>query len=384
MFLRNFFDESRADDLRSKIATFTQEPTESFRSSWFRFKSHQRGCPHHGISDVQLLRTFFRGIARVYKMALDTSSKGNFNTRNPEEAMSLIENLASSNSTKNTDFERRKSATLGKEELDDVKARLDSFHKLLKKQISFAEDMEAVEINSDGDLEDVNFISGTSFQNQKPGNQSGYRKSYGNGQWSNFNQSSQFHKPYNSNFNNRSNFNNSSNFNNNINKNYRNSSYQNVPPQTRESKIESMIDQVLEGQHKLMVNVNGKIYVVYTELNSKFETPNTHVKKLRTQVVQTLEAVKKQETFIKGNKDEALKYHMNAIIEDDFWQVVKEEKLQEGDFDVESSMSFGGSQWCRPTPIDENRSIEWDEQRSTLDVQHRSTSQLHHARRSGS
>ncbi|KAF3493008.1 hypothetical protein DY000_02053111 [Brassica cretica] len=75
---------------------------------------------------------------------------------------------------------------------------------------------------------------------------------------------------------------------------------------------------------------------------------------------------------------------MNAIIEDDFWQVVKEEKLQEGDFDVESSMSFGGSQWCRPTPIDENRSMEWDQQRSTLDVQHRSTSQLHHARRNPS
>ena len=37
-----------------------------------------------------------------------------------------------------------------------------------------------------------------------------------------------------------------------------------------------MIDQVLEGQHKLMVNVNGKIDAVYTELNAKFETLNTH------------------------------------------------------------------------------------------------------------
>ena len=38
-----------------------------------------------------------------------------------------------------------------------------------------------------------------------------------------------------------------------------------------------------------------------------------------------------------------MKHHVNAIIEDDFWQVVKEEKLQEGDFEVESLMSFGGS-----------------------------------------
>ena len=49
-------------------------------------------------------------------MALDASSEGNFNTKIPEEAVRLIENLASSNSTKNTDFERRKSAAiLGKE-----------------------------------------------------------------------------------------------------------------------------------------------------------------------------------------------------------------------------------------------------------------------------
>ncbi|KAL0749627.1 hypothetical protein Bca101_031630 [Brassica carinata] len=61
-----------------------------------------------------------------------------------------------------------------------------------------------------------------------------------------------------------------------------------------------MIDQVLEGQQKLMVNVNEKIYVVYTELNTKFETLNTHVQKLDTQVVQRGDDVKRQDTLIKG------------------------------------------------------------------------------------
>ncbi|KAF3593556.1 hypothetical protein DY000_02022161 [Brassica cretica] len=42
--------------------------------------------------------------------------------------------------------------------------------------------------------------------------------------------------------------------------------------------------------------------------------------------------------------------------------VVKEEKLQEEDFEVESLMSFGGSHWCR----------------STLDLEHRSTPDLEH------
>ena len=97
-------------------------------------------------------------------MTLATVSEGKFNNRNPEEAVRLIENLASSNSTKNIDSYRRKSATQRKEELDDVKAKLDSVHKLLKKQVSFAEDMEAVDVNSDEDFEeDMNFISGTDF-----------------------------------------------------------------------------------------------------------------------------------------------------------------------------------------------------------------------------
>ena len=32
VFLHNFFDESRTEDIKSKISTFTQEPTKSFRA----------------------------------------------------------------------------------------------------------------------------------------------------------------------------------------------------------------------------------------------------------------------------------------------------------------------------------------------------------------
>ena len=92
-------------------------------------------------------------------MALDTVSERNFNTRNPKEAVRLIKNLASSNNTKNIDFERKISVTtLENEQLDDIKAKLNSVHKLLKKHVSFAKD---VDVDSDkNDEEDVNFISG--------------------------------------------------------------------------------------------------------------------------------------------------------------------------------------------------------------------------------
>ena len=38
------------------------------------------------------------------------------------------------------------------------------------------------------------------------------------------------------------------------------------PPHTQESKIEAMLDRVLEGQQNMMVDFNGKIDFVYNNL----------------------------------------------------------------------------------------------------------------------
>ena len=186
-------------------------------------------------------------------MALDTASEGNFNTRNPVEAVRLIENLANSSSTKNTDFERKKSvASLGKEQMDEVRAKLDVVHELLRKQACSAEGEVAVDMEGE---EDVNYIGGTGFQ--RSGNQGG-----------NKNQSPQFEKPFSNN-----------------NRGYGNSFYQNPPPQTQESKIEAMLDRVLEGQQQLTVDFNGKIDSAYNSLNTRIETLRTQVRKLEMQVV---------------------------------------------------------------------------------------------------
>jgi len=106
-FLNNFYDDAKYEKLQSKLSTFTQGPTESFKAAWVRFMEYQQDCPHHDFSEVQLLGTFFRGVDWRYHMALDSASNGNFNTRYPTDATVLIENLACSNNTKNADFERK-------------------------------------------------------------------------------------------------------------------------------------------------------------------------------------------------------------------------------------------------------------------------------------
>ncbi|KAF2563660.1 hypothetical protein F2Q70_00014702 [Brassica cretica] len=87
-------------------------------------------------------------------------------------------------------------------------------------------------------------------------------------------------------------------------------------------------------------------------------------------------SVERQEALAREAGVEKAKHHVNAIIDDDFWQVVKHEKLGEGDFEVESSMSFGGSLWCRPMSMDAHRSTDHDEDRSTDYSNHRSTSSV--------
>jgi len=94
------------------------------------------------------------------------------------------------------------------------------------------------------------------------------------------------------------------------------------------------------------VDFNGKIDSAYNSLNPRIETLGTQVRKLEMQVVQTGDTVKRQEALAREVGVEKAKHHVNAILDDDFWQVVKHEKLGEGDFEVESSMSFGGSHWC--------------------------------------
>ncbi|KAF2609669.1 hypothetical protein F2Q70_00012107 [Brassica cretica] len=92
------------------------------------------------------------------------------------------------------------------------------------------------------------------------------------------------------------------------------------------------------------------------------------------QVAQTAYTLKKQEALAREVAVEKAKHHVNAILDNDFWQVVKHEKLGEGDFEVESSMSFGGSHWCRPMSMDAHRSTDQDKNRSTDYSINRSTS----------
>ncbi|XP_013594492.1 PREDICTED: uncharacterized protein LOC106302550 [Brassica oleracea var. oleracea] len=80
-FVPEFFGEARAQEIRDKIWIFSQGPIEAFKRSLERFMRYQRDCPHHGFTEVQLLKKFYKGIDVQYRVMLDTESEGNFETR---------------------------------------------------------------------------------------------------------------------------------------------------------------------------------------------------------------------------------------------------------------------------------------------------------------
>ena len=74
----------------------------------------------------------------------------------------------------------------------------------------------------------------------------------------------------------------------------------NPPLPSLETRIESMLEQILESQIKIVVEFNGKFDAVYTDLNGKIDNLSSHLKKLDVQVAQTAQSIQRQEGFLPG------------------------------------------------------------------------------------
>ena len=192
----------------------------------------------------------------------------------------------------------------------EVNAKLDSVHNLLtgKKHDHFGAEEETIEPEHESE-ERVFYIDGQGYRKfgQPQGNFSGNRFK-GNQGYSNYTPKPAFQKTFP-----QSNFL----------RNYGNSTYQAPPPPLVETRMESMLEQILESQTKLVVEFNGKFDAVYTDLNGKIDNQSSHLKKLDVQEAQTAQSIKRQEGFLPGNPDANPRKSRNAILireGDDVWE----------------------------------------------------------------
>ncbi|XP_056688750.1 uncharacterized protein [Spinacia oleracea] len=80
-FLEEFFPPTKTAEIRHKLTTFTQEPGESLREAWDRFKALQRSCPHHNIEKCTTRSTSKKGKLDVDAYALLSSQVAALNLK---------------------------------------------------------------------------------------------------------------------------------------------------------------------------------------------------------------------------------------------------------------------------------------------------------------
>ncbi|XP_057790954.1 uncharacterized protein LOC131008070 [Salvia miltiorrhiza] len=95
-FLRKFFPESKAANLRISISSIKQRQQECLPDYWERFQQLCHRCPNHGFSDYQLLiNYFYRGMSSFDRRIVDAACGGSLTNKTVDEAKQLIFNMVS-------------------------------------------------------------------------------------------------------------------------------------------------------------------------------------------------------------------------------------------------------------------------------------------------
>ncbi|XP_010468672.1 PREDICTED: uncharacterized protein LOC104748776 [Camelina sativa] len=233
-------------------------------------------------------------------MALDSTSKGDFSTNTANEANALIENLAASNSNHGTDYDR--TVWVNAVETDAIKDLTAKGNLLLKRDhqvVNMCEEQAGgyadfgAETYQEG-KEEVNYMGGQgNFQNR------GFNQNFRNhphlSYRSNNVENPQDQKPQVNNF---------------------AQGYQPVAPQaavSQESKLEQMMHALMENQKKNTTEVTVKIDNMYSELNGRIESLNSHMRVLENQVAQSAARVKAPPGILPGKNEANPKEYVNAV-----------------------------------------------------------------------
>ncbi|XP_042032297.1 uncharacterized protein LOC121779002 [Salvia splendens] len=156
IFLEKFYPPSEAIKRQHEIIALQMTPTENIRDAWGRFKSLMKRCPNYGLTPTVQVITFFKGCVPEAQRELNLSSGGNFLKKGVNEAMKLIDELASNDegwSNERSEVHRVASTT----DHDPMSALSDKLDALTMKFDCMA--MRHPSQESQGYMEDVNYVN---------------------------------------------------------------------------------------------------------------------------------------------------------------------------------------------------------------------------------
>nr|GEY41292.1 reverse transcriptase domain-containing protein [Tanacetum cinerariifolium] len=101
-FINQFFPPSKTTNLRNEITNFQQRFDEYFCEACEHFKDLLHACPHHGVTELHQIDTFYSSLTLTDQDSLNAAADGNLLTKNPKDALTLIENKSKALLLKNT------------------------------------------------------------------------------------------------------------------------------------------------------------------------------------------------------------------------------------------------------------------------------------------
>ncbi|KAJ1704038.1 hypothetical protein LUZ63_003817 [Rhynchospora breviuscula] len=93
-FLDRYFPADRSDAIRRELNNFAQKEEESMRDAWERFRDLENSCPHHGIQEWMLIKSFYGGLYDNIKINIDSLSGGAFKRLDATQGRDLLDYCA--------------------------------------------------------------------------------------------------------------------------------------------------------------------------------------------------------------------------------------------------------------------------------------------------
>ncbi|XP_061356874.1 uncharacterized protein LOC133301270 [Gastrolobium bilobum] len=132
-FLARFFLASKMARFKLEITDFEQKESESLYEAWERFKGLLRKCPQHGIEAWERGRIFFQGMTPSTRTLVNAAAGGSLKTKTPEEALDLLESLASQEYD-NAPVTQRRAGIMKLDGYDAILAQNEQILQINKKQ----------------------------------------------------------------------------------------------------------------------------------------------------------------------------------------------------------------------------------------------------------
>ncbi|XP_041995707.1 uncharacterized protein LOC121745825 [Salvia splendens] len=180
-FLEKFYPPSEAIKRQHEILAFQMNPAKNIREAWGRFKALMKRCPNHGLTPTVQVITFFKGYVPEAQRELNLSSGGNILKKGVNEAMEVIEELASNDERWSNDRSKvhRVASTTDHGPMSALSDKLDA---LTMKFDCMAMGQPSRE--HQGKMGDVNYVNqgdnNQYFNNHRPNFQGGGYNQFGN------------------------------------------------------------------------------------------------------------------------------------------------------------------------------------------------------------